>query len=109
MHKMEEKFNEIFLNFAKGKRQIIIPPKIKYDQMVATLQKLTSENPKSMSEKETYLLRNYFIRIEQQKAVMVDNPGATLQNFKNYLKICPRGFLGSLNTNLTPVFKNFQP
>ena len=68
-HKMEEKFNEIFLNFVKGKRQLI-PPKSKYDEMVATLQKLATEKPKSMSEKETYLLRNYSVRIEQQKAIL---------------------------------------
>ena len=62
---MEEKFNELFLNFANEKRQILIP-----DEMVATLQKLTSKKTKSMSEKETYLLRNYFIRIVQQKSVL---------------------------------------
>ena len=45
---MEEKFNEQFLNFVEGKRQLI-PPKIKYDEMIATLQKVTSEKPKSMS------------------------------------------------------------
>ena len=30
-----EEFVELFLNFAKGKRQLI-PPKKKYDEMVAT-------------------------------------------------------------------------
>ena len=65
---MEEKFNEQFLNFVEGKRQLI-PPKIKYDEIIATLQKLTSEKPKSMSRHETYLLRNYSLRIEQQKSV----------------------------------------
>ena len=54
---MEEKFNEQFQNFVKWKRQLI-PPKIKYDEMIATLQKLASEKPKSMSWHETYLLRN---------------------------------------------------
>ena len=66
---MEDKFNEQFLNFVEGKRQLI-PPKVKYDEMIATLQKLTSEKPKSLSRHETYLLRNYSIRIEQQKAVL---------------------------------------
>ena len=54
---MEEKFNEQFLNFVEGKRQLVLP-KIKYDKMIETLQKLTSEKPKSMSWHETYLLRN---------------------------------------------------
>ena len=49
---MEEKFNEIFLNFVKGKRHLI-PPKSKYDEIMATLQKLATEKSKSMSEKET--------------------------------------------------------
>ena len=66
---MEEKFNEQFLNFVEGKRQLI-PSKIKYDEMIATLQKVTSEKPKSMSQNETYLLRNYSLQIEQQKSVL---------------------------------------
>ena len=65
---MEEKFNEAFLNFVKEKRQLI-PSKIKYDEMVATFQKLTSEKPKSMSKNDSYLLRNYSVRFEQQKAI----------------------------------------
>ena len=38
--------------------------------MVATLQKLATEKPKSISEKGTYLHRNYSVRIEQQKAIL---------------------------------------
>ena len=49
-------------------RQLILL-KSKLDEKVATLQKLATEKPKSMSEKETYLLRNYSLRIEQQKAI----------------------------------------
>ena len=45
---MEEKFNEQFRNFVEGKRQLI-PQKIKYDEMIATLQELMSGKPKSMS------------------------------------------------------------
>ena len=44
-----------------------------------------------------------------KKGVIQDNPGPTFQKILNYLKFCPRGFLGSLNTNMTLVFKNFQP
>ena len=66
---MEFKFNEQFLHFVEGKRQLI-PPKIKYDEMIATLQKLRSEKPKSMSRHETYLHRNYTLRIEHQKTIL---------------------------------------
>ena len=34
------------------------------------MQKLTSEKPKSMSRHDAYLLRNYSLRIEQQKEVL---------------------------------------
>ena len=66
---MEVKFNEAFLNFVKEKRQLI-PSKIKYDEMVATLQKLASERPKSMNRNDSYLLRKNSVRIEQQKAIL---------------------------------------
>ena len=38
--------------------------------MATTLQKLALEKPKSMNDKETYLLRNYYAHIEHQKAVL---------------------------------------
>ena len=93
---METKFNEQFKNFISTKKQILIPSKKKYGEMVAKIQECAESKEKKLTREELNLHRRYSIRIEQQKPVLYHSGESNKENaqrifwhfFWHFLGVC---------------------